>query len=109
MKQPLLSLKMASESCRQLSHRNSTLVLTLLGEAISLSVRARICRRLLVLAGRTDEAVLTQEHLAQLLGLARSTVRAELASLVERGAIELGYGRIRIVERGTLDALKDEQ
>ena len=92
-----------------LSHRNAMLMLNLLGEAISLSVRARICRRLLSLAESLDEVALTQEQLAKILGLARGTVHAELVKLTSMGAIEHGYGRIRIVDRAILEALKDEQ
>ena len=93
----------------QLSQRNFGVLLNLLSEALSLSVRARICRRLLGLTERHDEVVLTQEQLAKILGLARSTVRSELTKLTSMDAIELGYGRIRVINRATLERLKNEQ
>ena len=48
--------------------------ITLVAESLSLSVRARICRRLLKLTEATEELELTQDQLAKLLGLARTTV-----------------------------------
>lgn len=62
---------------------------------------ARIAMHLRLIAG--EEAVpfdvsITQDELAELSGLSRKTVNRALASLAERGAIETGYRRIRILK-----------
>jgi CRP/FNR family transcriptional regulator, cyclic AMP receptor protein len=92
-----------------LSHLNSALMLNLLAEALSLSVRARACRRLLQLTSNETEVELTQDHLAKMLGLARSTVRSQLADLAAHGAIEMGYGRMRVLSRDVLERYQNEQ
>jgi CRP-like cAMP-binding protein len=97
------------KSFYRLSHMNVATALGLLAEALSLSVRARICRRLLGLTLNRDEVELTQDHLAKMLGIARSTARSQIADLVDKGAIEIGYGKIRVTARNVLERYQDEQ
>jgi CRP-like cAMP-binding protein len=93
----------------RLSHLNVATALSLLAEALSLSVRARICRRLLELTINQEDVELTQDHLAKMLGIARSTVRSQLADLAAKGAIEIGYGKVHVVSRGILERFQNEQ
>jgi len=97
------------QSFYDLSHRNIRTAIELLAESLALTVRARVCRRLLELSENRVEAHTTQDALAKSLGVARPTLRRSLNSLLELGAIESKYRRIRIVDRQILEGLKDEQ
>lgn len=97
------------QSFYDLSHRNIRTAIELLAETLALTVRARVCRRLLELSENRIEAHTTQDALAKSLGVARPTLRRCLASLLELGAIESKYRRIRIVDRRILERFKDEQ
>lgn len=71
-------------------------------EALTVSAPRRVLRRLVELcaiyAPDCDEAVipLTQDHIAGLAGTTRETVNRTLRLEVERGAVELGRGRITV-------------
>lgn len=93
----------------RLSHVNVALAINLLAESLSLSVRARVCRRLLSLTAASEETAITQEQLAKTLGLARSTVRNQIADLEARGALETGYGKTKVLNRPLLESYRDEQ
>jgi CRP/FNR family cyclic AMP-dependent transcriptional regulator len=93
----------------RLSHINVKTAVTLLAETLALTVRARICRRLLKLTEADAEARITHEQLAKFLGLTRTTVTEELRRLSTRGAIDTGYGRIRVLDRSILEAYRKEQ
>ncbi len=69
-------------------------------------VEARLARWLLTSADRTEaeELMLTQEFLAQMLGARRSTVTVAAGELQRMGAIDYSRGRIRIINRQTLEA-----
>ena len=69
-------------------------------------VEARLARWLLTSADRTEaeELMLTQEFLAQMLGARRSTVTVAAGELQRMGAIDYSRGRIRIINRETLEA-----
>jgi CRP-like cAMP-binding protein len=91
-----------------LSLSSSRIAVTLLAEALSLSPRARVARILLRLAS-TDGAVPgSQEDLGRLLGMTRSSVRRALASLIDLGAVESGYGRLSVRDRAALERLTHE-
>ena len=81
----------------------------ILSETLALTVRARVCRRLLSLAERSNSVDITQEQLAQLLGVTRTTMRRCLADLESRGAIESTYGKVAIKDRSVLETFRDEQ
>ena len=93
----------------RLSHINNQTAVTLLAETLSLSVRARICRRVLKLAEASDDVALTQDQLAKLLGLVRTTVSNELGKLSAAGAIGVGDGKLRVLRRDILERYVDEQ
>ena len=97
------------QSYYRLSHINVKTAVTLLAESLALSVRARVCRRLLKLTEYSAEVKLTHDQLAKFLGLARTTVSEELAKLSTHGAVYTGYGRIKVLDRATLLRYRDEQ
>lgn len=65
----------------------------------------RLCRWLLLTDDRLSSEILplTQEHLAIMLGVQRTTVTATASSLQERGVITYSRGRIRILDRPALE------
>lgn len=69
-------------------------------------VDARTCRRLLEMQDRAGgaELRLTQEHLAEVLGVQRSTVARVLGDLAKAGLIRRGRGRIALASRGKMEA-----
>lgn len=70
------------------------------------SLEPRFCRWLLTAQDRVgrDQIPLTQEFLAEMLGVQRTTVTAAAASLQARGLIAYSRGRIAVVDRGALEA-----
>jgi DNA-binding FadR family transcriptional regulator len=64
---------------------------------------------LLALSDTEGHAVITQEELAKLLGVARPTLRRCLVDLETQGAIETRYGKLRVVDASVLRVFKDEQ
>jgi CRP-like cAMP-binding protein len=74
------------------------------------SVEARFCRWLLTCHDRisTDTVALTQEFLADMLGVQRTTVTAVARSLQEKGAIRYRRGVVDILDRSTLQQLSCE-
>jgi CRP-like cAMP-binding protein len=97
------------QSFYHLTSINMTTALNLLAEALSLSVRARVCRRLLDLASAEPFMHASQEQLAKTLGVARSATSVVLRNLAEEGAIEPGYRKIVILDRTLLVKYRDEQ
>lgn len=65
------------------------------------TVRQRVCRWLLVVAdcARSDAFELTQEQLAQMLGVPRQSVSRVATSLQDRALIQERHGRVRILNR----------
>lgn len=74
------------------------------------SVEARFCRWLLTCHDRisTDTVALTQEFLADMLGVQRTTVTAVARSLQEKGLIRYRRGVVDIMDRAGLQALTCE-
>ncbi len=66
---------------------------------------ARLAGLLVNLAGEARETRITQHELAELLGATRATANAALRALEQAGAIERGYGVIRIIDRDRLRAV----
>lgn len=93
----------------RLSAANQAMSVTMLSETLALTVRARVCRRLLSLAKDSGEAQITQDRLASVLGVARPTLRRCLVDLAERGGIELHYGKLGVVDRAVLEQFREEQ
>lgn len=69
------------------------------------SAQQRLCRWLLLTQDRLlcEIVPLTQEHLAIMLGVQRTTVTAVASQLQERGHISYSRGKIRILDRGALE------
>ncbi len=93
----------------RLSALNSRTAIMLLSEALSLTVRARVSRRLLQLAERSQEAPITQDDMAKLVGVTRGTLRRCLDDLAARGGIEMHYRKLRVLDPNVLIAFQDEQ
>ena len=74
------------------------------------SVEARFCRWLLTCHDRIsgDTVALTQEFLADMLGVQRTTVTAVARSLQEKGVIRYRRGVVDIIDRQGLQALTCE-
>jgi CRP-like cAMP-binding protein len=89
---------------------------TLIQSSVSLACNAlhnveqRLCRWLLLTQDRLGSEVvpLTQEHLAIMLAVQRTTVTAAAAKLQEKGLIRYSRGKIRIVDRAGLLAMACE-
>jgi CRP-like cAMP-binding protein len=67
---------------------------------------ARLCRWLLTTHDRvdSDEIALTQEYLAEMLGVQRTTVSGVARHLQERGLISYSRGRMVILDRAAIEA-----
>lgn len=81
-----------------------------LHEALHLPVPTRVARRLLTLSGvyGSGEEVtipLRQDQLAQLVGAGRQAVNAALRDLEDTGAVALGRGHVRLLDRARLLAV----
>ena len=74
------------------------------------SVEARFCRWLLSCHDRisNDTVALTQEFLADMLGVQRTTVTAVARGLQDKGVIRYRRGVVDILDRGVLEALACE-
>lgn len=74
------------------------------------SVEARFCRWLLTCHDRiaNDTIALTQEFLADMLGVQRTTVTAVARNLQEKGAIRYRRGVVDIIDRAALEAMACE-
>jgi CRP-like cAMP-binding protein len=70
------------------------------------SVQQRACRRLLLTHDRvtTDEFVLTQEFLSQMLGVTRASVNEVAQALQDAEAIDYARGRVTILDRAQLES-----
>jgi Mn-dependent DtxR family transcriptional regulator len=67
----------------------------------------RLCRWLLMSHDRIarDEVHLTQQYLATMLGVQRTTVTEALGQLAEAGLVHQGRGFIRILDRGRMQTV----
>ena len=67
---------------------------------------SRLCRLLLQIADRTgiDELLITQERLAQMLSVRRTTVTIAAKPLQEKGLVRYFRGKITIIDRAALAA-----
>jgi CRP-like cAMP-binding protein len=79
------------------------------------STRARIARRLLLLASgdvtmlsqSRPDVEFSQDTLAMMLGITRQTLSLELKAMAEKGAIALRYGRIEICSKDVLSSFQE--
>lgn len=76
------------------------------------STRARLARRLLMLArgdlthasSARSTIAASQDHLAMMLGVGRTTLNTELRGLARTGAIALRYGQVEVLDEDLLAA-----
>jgi CRP-like cAMP-binding protein len=69
------------------------------------SIEARLCRWLLCLQDRMgDKLPMTQEMLAEMLGVQRTTVSQTAAALRDAGAVEYRRGHVQIIDRAAIRA-----
>lgn len=109
---PLPALKDAADASSTVReaivrHAQASLIQAAQSTACNTLHRAeqRLCRWLLLTQDRVgcDVVPLTQEHLAIMLGVQRTTVTATASALQERGAISYSRGRIRVLDRAALE------
>jgi CRP/FNR family cyclic AMP-dependent transcriptional regulator len=86
----------------ELSHINATRAVATLAEVFSRSPQERLARMLLRLADADGKVAATQEDLARLIGMTRSSLRRILAELIDTGAVEAGYRSLQVVDRARL-------
>jgi CRP-like cAMP-binding protein len=104
----------ASQPLRDVLHRYTQAMFTLVAQGSACnrahSVVERCARWLLLTHDRvgSDTFDLTQQFLAQMLGVRRATVSEAAAALQRKGAIEYRRGRITIRDRKQLEALSCE-
>lgn len=69
------------------------------------SVEQRLCRRILLFRDRlpSDEMLMTQEFIANMLGCRRQSVTVAAGHLQDAGLIHYARGHIRILDRGGLE------
>ena len=74
------------------------------------SVEARLCRWLLQSADRanSDRVALTQEFLAEMLGVRRTSVTAVAKTLHDQGVLNYSHGVIHILDRHKLEQMSCE-
>lgn len=78
-----------------------------LADAMFLDVTGRTAKRILEIAGDSDEFVipLTQEELAGLVGASRERVNKTLASFVKSGFLDINDRRYKILQRDKLEQI----
>ncbi len=74
----------------------------------SLPAIGRVARYLLHLPRNTDNCVVcTHESIGQAIGMSRITVSRAIKQLVRQGAVETGYGMVRILDERLLQTLQN--
>ncbi len=105
----LETVKTGSPSFSDLFSRYSDALLAQLMQSVACnalhSVEARCCRWLLSTHDRAGDQIihLTQESLAEMLGVQRTTVTAVVQGLEVRGVVRRHRGRVEIVDRKGLE------
>ena len=78
-----------------------------LDDLLAGSLESQLASLLLREAGSTGDVSITHAHLADLLGVQRSSVQRVLKSMESAKSIRLSYRRIEVVDRPALEALLD--
>ncbi|HEX4684007.1 MAG TPA: Crp/Fnr family transcriptional regulator [Gemmatimonadaceae bacterium] len=97
-------------SLTRLLHRFSVVMFTLAAQNSGCnrkhSIEQRCCRWLLMVLNRLDRNTfdLTHDFIAQMLGVRRASVTETLGLFEKRGLIEMGRGRITVVDPKGLEA-----
>ena len=91
-----------------LTHGNMATALRVIGMLSVSGAENRVALRLLMQRdapqANDDWIRLSQDCLAELVALSQQSVRRALRSLERRGLVEIGYGKLRIVDREALAA-----
>lgn len=107
----LEELKAESPSLRDMISRYADCLLAQVLQSVACNVlhslEPRFCRWLLHIHDRTggSDVPLTQELLAEMLGVQRTTVTAVAAALQAKGLIKTHRGRIKVQDRAGLEAV----
>ena len=102
--------KERSSALRELFARYADALLAQIMQSVACNalhpLHARCCRWLLTTQDRADSAdiALTQEALAEMLGVQRTTVSTVAGALRDRGLIRYGRGQVTILDRPRLEA-----
>ena len=105
----LEELKDRSPSFRRAFDRHADFLLAQTLQSVACntfhSLEARLCRWLLTTQDRigSDEIALTQEALADMLGVQRTTVSAMARGLQDRGLVQFRRGHVRIIDRTSVE------
>lgn len=105
----LESVKERSSAIRDLFSRYADTLLAQTMQSVACNalhaIDARLCRWLLTTHDRvdSDEIALTQEYLAEMLGVQRTTVSGVARVLQERGLIAYSRGRMVILDRAGIE------
>lgn len=98
-RQPEITTKIIELLCERLRFSSERLE-----EASLLSLKFRLARRLLKLAEDFGEDIaITQEELSILVGAGRETVNRQLQKWQKSGIVQLGRGRVRILDAAHLE------
>lgn len=89
----------------ELSHINASRAVATLAEVLSQTPRERLARMLLRLADGDGKVSATQQDLARLIGMSRSSLQRVLNDLMDVGTIAAHYGSLQIVNRQGLNSL----
>lgn len=89
----------------ELSHINASRAVATLAEVLSRTPHERLARMLLRLADTEGKVSATQEDLARLIGMSRSSLQRVLSDLMNTGAIAVSYRSLQIVNRQNLVGL----
>lgn len=106
----VIELAERSLDVRQLMFRNEQFLLAQAQQTAACNAKHRIPHRLAtwILRARhasgENEFILTQEYLAQMLGVQRASISMFAGALQEKGLIFYRRGRVRIIDRSGLEA-----
>lgn len=89
----------------ELAHRNATLAVATLAEVLARSPEARLARILLRLVNGKGEVRITQQELARLLGVTRSSLQRALGHLISQGVVQTAYGVVTVPRRSALERI----
>jgi CRP-like cAMP-binding protein len=91
----------------RLAHRNGTLAVRVLAEALSLPPRVRFARLLLRIATPDGLVQATQAELGRMAGKSRDSFRRAFRELIASGVVAVEYGGLRIIDRRALETVAE--
>jgi CRP-like cAMP-binding protein len=91
----------------EMTYINTGRAITILSEALALTVQERLARTVIRLADETGDIAITQSDLSRILGINRSTLQRALDQMHVEGIVTSAYGKMHITDRERLTALAD--